>query len=149
MKNKISTGLIAIALVLCIGLVSCGEKEKVTKEFAEREKTAIDVSDAWLKLVDAGEYDKSWDEAAVYFKKAVTKEQLQKSLEAVRKPLGKCINRTVKSANYATSLPGAPDGEYVVIQYETSFENKEKAIETVTPMKDNDGKWRISGYYIK
>lgn len=48
-----------------------------------------------------------------------------------------------------TSLPGAPDGKYVVIQYDTSFENKKAAVETVTPMLDKDGKWRVSGYYIK
>ncbi len=48
-----------------------------------------------------------------------------------------------------TSLPGAPDGEYVVIQYNTEFENKKVAIETITPMLDDDGKWRVSGYYIK
>ena len=48
-----------------------------------------------------------------------------------------------------SSIPGAPDGEYVVIQFKTSFENKKSGIETVTPMLDKDGKWRVSGYYIK
>jgi hypothetical protein len=43
----------------------------------------------------------------------------------------------------------APDGEYVVIQFEASFENKKSAIETVTPMLDKDGNWRVSGYYVK
>jgi hypothetical protein len=47
------------------------------------------------------------------------------------------------------SLPGAPDGEYVVIQFKTAFENKKFAIETVTPMLDGDGKWRVSGYFIR
>jgi hypothetical protein len=46
-------------------------------------------------------------------------------------------------------LPGAPDGEYVVIQFETSFENKKSAIETVTPMIEINGGWRVSGYFIK
>jgi hypothetical protein len=59
------------------------------------------------------------------------------------------MKRTVKSKQYATSLPGAPDGEYVVVQYETSFHNKKSSIETITPMLDRDGKWRVSGYYIK
>ncbi|MGB6002321.1 MAG: DUF4019 domain-containing protein, partial [Thermoanaerobaculia bacterium] len=27
--------------------------------------------------------------------------------------------------------------------------NKTTAIETVTPMKDEDGKWRVSGYFIR
>jgi hypothetical protein len=45
--------------------------------------------------------------------------------------------------------PGAPDGKYVVIRYETSFRNKKAATETVTPMLDADGRWRVSGYFIK
>jgi hypothetical protein len=57
--------------------------------------------------------------------------------------------RTIKSTEYATSLPGAPDGHYVIIQYETAFEKKQSAVETVTPMKDSDGQWRVSGYFIK
>jgi Protein of unknown function (DUF4019) len=71
------------------------------------------------------------------------------SLQAVRKPLGGVISRKAKSATYKTSLPGAPDGQYVVIQFKTSFEHKKSAIETVTPMVDKDGKWRIAGYFIK
>jgi ribosomal protein S17E len=37
----------------------------------------------------------------------------------------------------------------VVIQFKTSFEHNPDAVETVTPMKDSDGQWRVSGYYIK
>jgi hypothetical protein len=37
----------------------------------------------------------------------------------------------------------------VVLQYQTSFANKKDAVETVTPMRDKDGQWRVSGYYIK
>jgi hypothetical protein len=64
-------------------------------------------------------------------------------------PLGAVISRSLKAKNFATSLPGAPDGEYVVIQFATSFENKTSAVETITPMMDKDGQWRVSGYYIK
>jgi hypothetical protein len=68
---------------------------------------------------------------------------------AFRKPLGKTLSRKITSAKYTTTLPGAPDGEYVVIQYQTSFKNKLSAVETVTPMLDKNGDWRVSGYYIK
>jgi ribosomal protein S17E len=37
----------------------------------------------------------------------------------------------------------------VVIQFDASFENKKSAIETVTPMLDKDGKWRVAGYYVE
>jgi len=67
----------------------------------------------------------------------------------VRKPLGKVLSRKVINSTYTTLLPGAPDGQYVVIQFETSFENKHNAVETVTPMLEPNGQWRVSGYYIR
>ena len=115
----------------------------------EAEKQAVAAAESWLALVDDGKYGESWDAAADYLKNAVTKDDFVKSLTAARKPLGKLKSREVKSKEYRTSLPGAPDGEYVVIQFKTVFENKKSAIETVTPMLDKDGKWRVSGYYIR
>jgi hypothetical protein len=133
--------------VTCIFLIFLSWMPALANEMSE--KKAVESSNAWLKLVDRGQYSKSWETTAELFKTAVTKEQWKQSLNGVRKPLGKVIRRNVKSKQYTSSLPGAPDGEYVVIQYETSFENKKAAIETVTPMLDKDGKWRVSGYYIK
>ena len=121
----------------------------VMADDAAKENAAVSAAQHWLSMVDGAEYAHSWDEAADYFKGAVTREQWEQSLQGVRKPLGKVFSREVKSKTYATSLPGVPDGEYVVIQFETSFENKKYAVETVTPMMDTDGKWRVSGYYIK
>jgi hypothetical protein len=70
-------------------------------------------------------------------------------MKSTRAPLGAVRARKIKGATYTKTLPGAPDGEYVVIQYDTSFENKESAVETITPMLDKDATWRVSGYYIK
>ena len=110
---------------------------------------AVAVAEVWLDLVDTEQYGASWDEAASYFRGVVPKEQWLSSMQAVRKPLGQKVSRSLKSQQYATSLPGAPDGEYVVIQFNTSFDHKASAVETVTPMKDQDGTWRVSGYYIR
>lgn len=133
--------LMSLFLLLFVSVVAAGNLEK--------EKAAVAAAEQWLTMVDDGKYVESWNEAAQYFKNAVKQEQWEQSLQAVRNPLGKLISRKVKSKTYMTSLPGAPDGEYVVIQFETSFENKESAIETVTPMMDKDAKWRVSGYYIR
>ena len=106
-------------------------------------------AEAWLALTDSGKYAESWDQAASMFKSAVTREQWIDALKQVRAPLGKVESRTLKSATYTKSLPNAPAGEYVVIQYSTSFENRKDLVETVTPMLDKDGQWRVSGYFIK
>jgi len=67
----------------------------------------------------------------------------------VRKPISKLVSRKIKRKTYTTSLPSAPDGEYVVIQFETSSEDEKSAVEKVIPMLDKCGNWRVSGYYIK
>lgn len=115
----------------------------------EKEKAAVVTAEKWVILVDDGKYAESWKEAAEYFRNAVRQDQWEQMARAVRQPLGKLVSRKVKTSIHKTALPGAPDGEYVVIEFETSFENKKTAIETVTPMLDKDGKWRVSGYFIK
>ena len=104
---------------------------------------------SWLKLVDDGKDEASWDQAAKLFRGAVTKEQWKQALAGARGPLGKLVSRKVKSREYTEKVPGGPDGKYVVIQYDTVFEKKASAVETVTPMMDPDGAWRVSGYFIR
>ena len=38
-----------------------------------------------------------------------------------------------------THLPGAPDGQYLVLQFNTSFAEKKAAVETVTVGLEKDG----------
>lgn len=103
----------------------------------------------WLALTDAGTYGASWDKAAPAFQKAVNKPGWEQALRNVRMPLGKVKARRLTSAQFTHSLPGAPDGDYFVLQFATQFENKAAAVETVTPVKGPDGTWRVSGYFIK
>lgn len=133
--------LIVLCVALSAGFAAAREPEK--------EKAAVAAAEKWLALVDAGRYGQSWQEAAGYFRNAITREKWEQSLRAVRRPLGKLVSRKVESRTYTTAVPGAPDGEYVVIRFATSFGNKKSAIETVTPMREKDGSWRVSGYYIK
>ena len=102
-------------------------------------------ADAWLVLTDTGQYQQSWEQTAASFQASVTNTHWQSALQAVRLPLGKLRTRVFKGATYTRSLPGAPDGEYVVIQYESSFKHKAFAVETVTPSREKDGSWRVAG----
>jgi len=128
-------------LGLCLSCTAIASEEKENK--------AVKAAEEWLTLVDGGKYNESWETLAVYFKKSVSKGKWGQMLTAAREPFGKMLSRGLKSKIYTTSLPGAPDGEYVVIEFMTSFENKKSAIETVTPMLDKNGKWRVAGYYIR
>ncbi len=116
---------------------------------SDREQAATSAATNWLRLIDAGDYSASWDAAAPNLQDMVTRERFVQSLQGVRTPLGRVLSRKVKSARYTTTLPGMPDGEYVVIQFETTFENKNSALETITPKLTQDGTWRVLGYYIR
>jgi hypothetical protein len=59
------------------------------------------------------------------------------------------VSRKVTSRKYQETLPGAPDAKYVIIEYETVFEKRASAVETITPMLDLDGIWRVAGYVIR
>jgi hypothetical protein len=112
-------------------------------------QAAQKAAESWLASVDGGDYIDSYDEAASLFKLAITKEEWARKVRAARSPLGKLVTRKLKHVQSATSLPGAPDGDYVVILYDSSFENKKSAVETIVPMRDKDGQWRVSGYFIR
>jgi hypothetical protein len=113
------------------------------------EDAAQAAAESWLKLVDDGNFAASWEQAAKVFKGAVNQADWVQAAGGVRTPLGKLVSRKLKSREYTEKMPGAPDGRYVVVQYDTVFENKASAIETVTPMADPDGAWRVAGYFIR
>jgi hypothetical protein len=103
----------------------------------------------WLSLVDGKRFESSWDSAASLFQEAVTKTGWSQAISGVRAPLGAIRSRELSSSEFTTSLPGAPDGEFVVFQFEATFENKAEAVETVTAMRDTDGEWKVAGYFIR
>lgn len=104
---------------------------------------------AWLNLVDASDSRSSWEQASVNFKSAVSSAQWSQALSAVRGPLGQLRQRDHKAVQFTKTLPGAPDGQYVVLQYQSAFQSKASATETVTVALDPDGTWRVVGYFIK
>ena len=104
---------------------------------------------AWLGLIDAGDYAGSWAQAAEYFRGAVTQPGWVGVLTGARAPLGALRSRTLQGAQLVRSLAGAPDGSYVVMQFDTQFEKKQAAGETVTFVQEPDGAWRAAGYFIR
>ena len=116
-------------LLLAVALAVRGARAADTPE-----DLAQKAAESWLKLVDSGKYEDSWAQAAGLFKRSVTKAQWQQAGAAAVGPLGKLVSRQLKSRQFAEQLPGAPDGKYVVVQYDSVFEHKSSAVETVTPM---------------
>lgn len=103
----------------------------------------------WLKLLDAGDYEGTWALAGAPFKNAVTAREWSGAAFGTRGQLGALKERKNKSVQLANSLPGAPDGEYAVVQFDSVFEKKEKGQESLTLLRETDGTWRVVGYFIR
>jgi hypothetical protein len=137
-----------LAVVLCT-ITLWALTASAANDPGSAQNAAESAARAWLGLVDAGKYADSWSSAAAAFRQKITAAQWQAAASAARAPLGALKSRTLLSATHTGTLPGAPDGDYVVLQFSSAFEHKASAVETVTPMKDADGKWQVSGYYIR
>lgn len=140
MKRTISC--LVVAFLLVPALVARAQVQ-------DKEASAVVAAERWLQVVDDGRYGMSWKEASSFFREGVKEREWETSLRAVRKPLGKLSSRLLKRTNYRAVLPGAPAGDYVVVQFDTVFEGQRGAVETITMMLDKDGQWRAAGYFIK
>jgi hypothetical protein len=145
--------LVLTCLLACavISLAQTGNPPAAAKptDTAAKEKDAQPAAEAWIALVDAGKFPESWEQAAQPFKHALSKEDWANTAKEAREPLGKLKTRKHKFSQYKENLPGAPPGEYVLLQYESSFEGLEKASEIFTLLLEKDGKWRVVGYFVR
>ncbi|MBV8135794.1 MAG: DUF4019 domain-containing protein [Deltaproteobacteria bacterium] len=142
MKVTLAAGWCCLLAVICLAPAWAVDRAE-----AAREATAA--AEQWLGLVDQGKFNGSWLEASTYFRNVTTKQQWKQQVSVWRSALGSVVSRKLRTVQYLTTMPGAPDGEYVMIQYDTSFTHKKSAVEVVVPMMDADGKWRVSEYSIR
>jgi hypothetical protein len=101
----------------------------------------------WVALVDAKRWGESWRAAGALFKSQMQQPRWASTIEPVREPLGAVSSRSLASITQARSLPGAPDGDYEVVRFQTSFANKAGATETIVLAHEATG-WKVDGYFI-
>ncbi len=104
---------------------------------------------SWLELTDRGDALASWRATGKQFQSAISADKWADSLKQVRSPLGAVVERTLLSTEFATSFQGAPDGDYVLLVFRSSFAKKIDSRETVTLEHEADGAWRVIGYLIR
>lgn len=103
---------------------------------------------AWLEAIDSGQYEQAWETSSPLLKRPLSPHMLERAIGAARRDLGAVQSRRRVGVIRDTSMPGAPDGDYMVFTFQTQFENKARGIETITPHLEGDA-WKVSGYYIQ
>jgi len=138
----------------------------VTNHDFSKDSPAVSAVKKMLALVDAREYSESWKEVASFAQVKGTETDWINLINTNRVPLGKLISRQLvasipftltngmpSSPAFSTPItnryPGAPDGPYVTVYFDSAFAEKKNAKEEITVTLEKDGRWRPCGYFIK
>ena len=132
--------------LICV-LTLAGVAGAVTLVAAQAEDEASAIGEKWLSLLDDQKYEESWNQAASTFRDQVKQDQWVLALKRSREPMGPMVSRTSARVVLAKTLRGAPDGDYAIIHFTTSFKNKADVTERLTLVKE-DGKWHADAYAI-
>ena len=137
----------ALLVVLACCLSATGSGSALAQD--PRATAAQKEARSWLALTDRGDALASWSATGKQFQNAISADKWADSLKQVRPPLGALVERTLLSTQFTTSFQGAPDGDYVLLVFRSSFAKKIDSGETVTLEHEADGAWRVIGYLIR
>ena len=137
--------LAALALTAAAATAAVGQGQPVDAN------SLIEAGARVARIVDEGKAGDLWDGASAVVKQMVPRQRFTDTVAAAREPLGPAASRAWASVTRTTS-PGTPElpaGQYVTVQYDTSFGAGKTAKEMISFRLDDDKTWRITGYVIK
>lgn len=112
----------------------------------EMERAGQVAAQAWLLLLDRKDWGTAWDAASAVFRQSVPLSAWMDGIPKLRDPFGAIVEREPGQAVYKRTLAGRPAGDYVTALFVTKFTNKPDVEETVTTVREPDGRWRVTGY---
>jgi hypothetical protein len=116
---------------------------------AEAPAEAVEAAQSWLVLMDADDYARSWEEGARSFQAAVTADGWAAQFAPLRAQLGSVGDRELAGSERMTDPPGAPAGEYLHLQYTSTFSGVGRVSENVVLVREAERGWRVAGYFLQ
>lgn len=146
--KNITMSLLFAALALSLSVGGTVPPDPSPAPAVKAEPASAAAALDWLALVDNGQWKESWKQAGILFRSEITSGRWKHQVQPVREPLGAVVSREQVQADPADNLPGAPAGDYVVLQFATAFANMPGAIEVVTLAREESG-WAVIGYFVR
>lgn len=134
--------MISALLMIVIPLLS---------ETPDREQAAqaTAAAERFLEMVDQDRYEESWQMAAKLLQEQVPLDEWKANLGQIRTAVGPLIEREQSDVSYATMAKDSPEGDYIQIFYDSRFGARSEVEEIVTTMLEQDGHWRVAGYFVR
>jgi DNA-binding CsgD family transcriptional regulator len=135
---------ISLALIALSALSGTADEPKTTLSQQTTnpavETEAVQAARLWLALVDAGDWQRSWDATSHTFQSLNTSARWAAVAASVQTPLGANISHQLVSEDF---VPAPPSG-YQLIKFKSRYANKAEALLTLTLERENE-RWKVSG----
>jgi hypothetical protein len=138
----------AVLIVACLAMILIPLYTHNKKPDDQKLEQAQPVAAEFLALVDDGKYAESWQSLAPLVRDKVKQQEWIEKLDKARSRSGGVVQRAQKSTRSVTALKDSPEGEYIIISYESDFQKAEDVSEYVAVMRDGDS-WKVAGYSIQ
>jgi len=129
-----------IALATCF---SCNAGNVRRSGIPPGAQTALETA---IEDIDAGRYDKLYQDASSEWRNQSTAEESSATLQRLREKLGIARNRNLQTAREEQTGTAPVPGHSVTALYQTTFDRAE-GVETFT-LIERDGRWALAKYYV-
>jgi hypothetical protein len=113
---------------------------------AEKEKAGQLAAAGWLTLLDRRDWGTAWETSAATFRNAVPLASWLDGAPKARADFGALQERSPVTVGYKDRLDRMPAGDYVTVVFASKFQQRGEVQETVTTVREPDGRWRVMGY---
>ena len=113
---------------------------------AEKEKAGQLAAAGWLTLLDRRDWGTAWETSAATFRNAVPLASWLDGAPKARADFGALQERSPAAVAYKDRLDRMPAGDYVTVVFASKFQQRGDVQETVTTVREPDGRWRVMGY---
>jgi len=136
--------LALVSFVLVFAFISSGCRESVRRTGIPA--GAQSVLQTAIEDIDAGRYEKLYQEAGDEWRHDATLDQSKATFRTLRDKLGNVRTRTFDTAREEQTSTAPIAGHSLVVIYQTSFERGD-GMETFTLIERN-GRWYLARYYV-
>ena len=112
----------------------------------EKEKAGQLAAAGWLTLLDRRDWGTAWETSAATFRNAVPLASWMDGAPKARADFGALQERAPGVVAYKDRIDRMPPGEYVTVVFVSKFAQRGDVEETVTTVREPDGRWRVMGY---
>src|SRR6266571_9041717 len=130
--------------VLCLALAYFACNARVRRSgIPAGAQAALDTA---IEDIDAGRYEKLYQEASDEWRNQSTLDQSRATFQTLRDRLGNARTRSLQSAREEQTSTAPIAGHSVTVAYQTTFDRGE-AMETFT-LIEHGGHWALAKYYV-